>query len=126
VIFDVMTALLLKTWRVIRCMVPNTVSIPAAWVLKTCRSLKNACGNLLQLGIHLPIFVLNGLVIAGYGALNSYGALKSCGALNICGALKIYCISLSTTAVKTKAILPPHNYTELKDQLHAPATLHIL
>jgi hypothetical protein len=86
----------------------------------------NARENILHLGVHLPTFVLNGLVIAGYGALNSYGALKSCGALNICGALKIYCISLSTTAVRTKAILPPHSYTELKDQLHALATVLIL
>ena len=84
-------------------------------------------------GVHLPTFVLNGLVIAGYGALKICGALNSCGALKICGTLKIYCISLSTTAVRTKAILPPHYYTELKDELHAPATvllgqpsLHIL
>ena len=61
--------------------------------------------HVLQLWVHLPTFVLNGLVIAGDGAL------------------KTNCISLSTTAMRTKAILPAHYYTELKDQLHAPAAV---
>jgi len=118
------TALLLKTW---------CVSL-GAWFQTKCQSLQPESSR--HAGVqrmhvefkkcmwkHTPVRSTPSHLCSKWSCRCRLWCSEQYGALQSCGALKIYCISLSTTAIRTKAILPPQYYTELKDQLRALAAV---